>query len=114
MLRSVTSRRALLSALCASFLLVGCGGGSSDDGGRSSDLYGAYASINAGMSLEEVTAIVGFAHSIPPTVGRTKTEYVWDPQGDPDTWSILAVSLASTGVVSKSITGYKGIMQQQY
>lgn len=114
MLRSIPSRRVFLSVLCAGLLLVGCGGGSSSDEATGPDLYEAYARIQGGMSLEQVQAIVGFESNFNPNVGRTKTEYVWDVNRDTDRWAMLAVGIASSGVVVKSITGYKGMQQQDF
>lgn len=114
MLRSIPSRRALLSVLCAGLLLVGCGGGSSGDEASGPDLYEAYARIQGGMSLEQVLAIVGFESNFNPNVGRTKTEYVWDVNRDTDRWAMLAVGITGSGVVVKSITGYKGMQQQDF
>ena len=114
MLRSTPSRRVLLSALWAGLLLVGCGGGSSSDEATGPDLYEAYARIEGDMTLAQVEAVVGFPSNFNPNVGRTKTEYVWDVNRDTDRWAMLAVGIATSGVVVKSITGFKGMQQQDF
>lgn len=105
-----------LLLLAAGLAACGGGGGGLDDvtGGGSGDLYAAYDRIGPGMSLAEVTSIVGYAHNNGEAHYADRDDYNWIADKGTSNVSVMTVSLTKGGVDQKIIAGANGTSSQAY
>jgi hypothetical protein len=84
----------------ASAFLVACGGGGGSDTGTgsagSANLLAVYDKTTAGMTYEQVKALVGYAHNNGDTISGTSTAYKWS-SGSGTGLELLQVSFENGG-----------------
>lgn len=110
------SRRHFFAAICAAAtaLLTACGGSSSSDP-QSKDLYSAYEVVTEGMSLTQLTTVVGHEPSGSRADENDITIYTWVADKGSYLETRLHVNVqAGYGVVGKTVVGPNGSKTASY
>lgn len=101
--------------ICITALLTACGGESDPDQLGAGKLYDAYEVIDRGMTLQQVTAIVGENPQRSQPDGASQVLHTWEADQDNYRRSSLLISIdEDEGVKRKVITGYRGSESQTY
>lgn len=110
------AKRQLFSILiCTASVLSACGGESDPDQLGAGKLYDAYEVIDRGMTLQQVTAIVGENPQRSQPDSASQVLHTWEADQDNYRRSSLMISIdEDEGVKRKVITGYRGNESQTY
>lgn len=107
------SKRLFLTLLGATVLLTACGGG--NDEARSKDLYAAYEVVTEGMSLTQLTTVIGLEPSASREDENDITIYTWVADEGSYLQTRLHVNVqAGYGVVGKTVVGPNGSKTASY
>lgn len=113
--------KTFLAMVLATSFLAACGGGSdnsqpSTNPAETAALYIAYDKINKGMSLTEVTKIVGYESSPEFTKKYTNAEgYYWrSNSGNGDSRNFLTIYIFRGGVAIKEIYIDQGVKSDRF
>lgn len=107
------SKRSFLTVFGATVLLTACGGGNDDP--RSKDLYSAYEVVTEGMSLTQLTTVVGHEPSGSRADENDITIHTWVADKGSYLETRLHVNVqAGYGVVGKTVVGPNGSKTASY
>ena len=106
------SRRLFTAYLAIPLLLTACGGG---DEARSKDLYAAYEVVTEGMSLTQLTTVIGLEPSASRADDNDITIYTWVADEGSYLETRLHVNVQDGyGVVGKTVLGPNGSKTASY